>query len=636
MSKKQKFFRYYSSQGGETPEELILRLISETSGAWWDTNDISTLFQNTAGTTPVTAAGQTVKCIKDKSGNGWHLTNSVGDLYQVDEGGVGYVAFSGSTGQLWATTSSTAAFKYLHDGTGGSLITVLEKSVDALAAKLFIRTGTGAGTGFEFNVNGAGLPQMTVRNAGATVVSQVNPLANPYGPGARRIHAYSLDGSNLKQYCDGETAYRTTALTGSPNTGNSTRSFEIGNTIIGKFLGGITIGKVLTDSEWETISGYLEETHGRPVPEWNTIIGEGGQSNKEGSNSMSASAEAANVNIAMYDKSDKIRVANEPTHDRTNWIATTLTGGGGTSHGSGLKFAKEIYTASSGSVKPILVPGAVGGTSMANWMPTANRLDRLTLYGSMNARIQALLAMNPSADVVLNWFGHEAATGLVSENLATGAFGTDYMSSFFNLMAEWREDYPDAPLFYAQISVDNTASATVRMAQESLRRCELSYGGDYAVPNSYMIVSHDLKRNASPDGVHLSEEAQIEIGRRFSLAYRAIVLGEVINWQGPRLVSVTKPGAATVLVKFSRTINNNLNNFGTLFRVYSDGVEHTVSSAVRDTDDTAVLLTLSANHSGVVVVTYGERNTSNNVARADVVIDSDSLPAPVFGPYVAT
>src|SRR5690606_13369306 len=113
-------------------------------------------------------------------------------------------------------------------------------------------------------------------------------------------------------------------------------------------------------------------------------------------------------------------------------------------------------------------------------------------------------------------------------------------------------------------------------------------------------------------------------------------LGEAINWQGPRLVSITKPGADTVKVKFSKTINDNENDYGNLFRVYSDGSEHTVDSAVRDpADDTAVLLTLSANHSGVVVVTYTERNTSNNVVRADVVADEDDLPAPAFGPVVA-
>jgi len=45
---------------------------------WYDASDITTLWQNTAGTTPVTASGQTVLRWNDKSGNGNHLTISSG------------------------------------------------------------------------------------------------------------------------------------------------------------------------------------------------------------------------------------------------------------------------------------------------------------------------------------------------------------------------------------------------------------------------------------------------------------------------------------------------------------------------------------------------------------------------------
>lgn len=42
--------------------------------AWYDPSDLSTLFQDTAMTVPVTAAGQSVAAIKDKSGNSHHAT----------------------------------------------------------------------------------------------------------------------------------------------------------------------------------------------------------------------------------------------------------------------------------------------------------------------------------------------------------------------------------------------------------------------------------------------------------------------------------------------------------------------------------------------------------------------------------
>lgn len=42
-------------------------------GGWWDPSDFSTMFQDAAGTTPVTAVGQAVGRILDKSGRGNHL-----------------------------------------------------------------------------------------------------------------------------------------------------------------------------------------------------------------------------------------------------------------------------------------------------------------------------------------------------------------------------------------------------------------------------------------------------------------------------------------------------------------------------------------------------------------------------------
>ena len=45
---------------------------------WWDASDITTLFQNEAGTVPVTTDGQEVMHWKDKSGNGIDVTSPTG------------------------------------------------------------------------------------------------------------------------------------------------------------------------------------------------------------------------------------------------------------------------------------------------------------------------------------------------------------------------------------------------------------------------------------------------------------------------------------------------------------------------------------------------------------------------------
>jgi hypothetical protein len=55
------------------PKDLF---ISGEKGVWYDPSDITTLFQDVAGNIPVTASGQTVALMKDKSGNNAHATQS--------------------------------------------------------------------------------------------------------------------------------------------------------------------------------------------------------------------------------------------------------------------------------------------------------------------------------------------------------------------------------------------------------------------------------------------------------------------------------------------------------------------------------------------------------------------------------
>lgn len=59
--------------GGFSPATLFA---AGEPGGWYDPSDLSTMFQDSAGTTPVTATGQTVARINDKSGRGNHLTQA--------------------------------------------------------------------------------------------------------------------------------------------------------------------------------------------------------------------------------------------------------------------------------------------------------------------------------------------------------------------------------------------------------------------------------------------------------------------------------------------------------------------------------------------------------------------------------
>jgi hypothetical protein len=60
-------------RGGFNPSALFA---FGEQGAWYDPSDITTLFQDNAGTVPVTAAGQSVGLMLDKSGRGNHATQA--------------------------------------------------------------------------------------------------------------------------------------------------------------------------------------------------------------------------------------------------------------------------------------------------------------------------------------------------------------------------------------------------------------------------------------------------------------------------------------------------------------------------------------------------------------------------------
>ena len=59
----------------------------EKAECHWDPEDMSTLFQDRAGKIPVVKLGDPVQLCVDKTGNGNHLAPDKGAFYDCDEGG---------------------------------------------------------------------------------------------------------------------------------------------------------------------------------------------------------------------------------------------------------------------------------------------------------------------------------------------------------------------------------------------------------------------------------------------------------------------------------------------------------------------------------------------------------------------
>lgn len=87
--------------GRQSFSQLIKKLFANgEQGFWYDPNDLSTMFQDAAGTVPVTGVGQPVGLIRDKSGrnNHAHQTTSASRpiLRQNAVTGANYLEFDGS------------------------------------------------------------------------------------------------------------------------------------------------------------------------------------------------------------------------------------------------------------------------------------------------------------------------------------------------------------------------------------------------------------------------------------------------------------------------------------------------------------------------------------------------------------
>lgn len=134
-----------------TPAE---RFNAGEKGYWFDPSDLSTMFQDDAGTTPVTASGQPVKKMLDKSGAGNHLVQSTtsqapllqhdGTRYYLDFDGVNDSMIMAVNMDLGSGDAFTLLTGWMKKDTNTAVI--LELSVDwtprANATFILVTTST--------------------------------------------------------------------------------------------------------------------------------------------------------------------------------------------------------------------------------------------------------------------------------------------------------------------------------------------------------------------------------------------------------------------------------------------------------------------------------------------------------------
>jgi hypothetical protein len=182
--------RRASGFGGSFPASLFA---SGEQGAWYDPSDLSTLFQDSAGTTPVTTAGQPVGLMLDKSGRGNHATQTTASkrpTYQ-SAAGLHWLAFNGLDDAMITGTITPGVDK-------AQMFVGVRKISDA-ATSCILETGTGSGSLSLFAPIAAGVPNYYFVSRGTTARDVTRtPFAAPNSAVLTAIGDISGDVSRLR------------------------------------------------------------------------------------------------------------------------------------------------------------------------------------------------------------------------------------------------------------------------------------------------------------------------------------------------------------------------------------------------------------------------------------------------------
>lgn len=546
--------------------------------------------------------------------------------------GVRYLDFSSS--KSMSVAASTALFKYLHDGTGGTVLALFEYPQSEVTSN-FIRTAAGqTQAGFVLqksatSQNGQVLIHRAVNgtNAATTTTYQIAPS----GRLLMLATGYKNDGgaSDIFWSFDKGATRLAGAGTGSaPSSADAAQNLTIESSFQGRLYALLVINRILTQAEVAQVYDRWTAACRYPVSAPDLLIGVGGQSNASGRGALIPTSLPTVDGVSIYDKSEEYRQAFEPSHMLLNQpVATVPTEPALASPLFSPVLAAGMALNTAGKTS-LWVPCAIGSTSIAQWDTPLTASDRTTLFGAFKYRFLKALSEKGGTPVIV-WYGHEGSANLPVADYVNGGVGTAYQTAWTSLVDNIRAEVGAAtPLIFVQLASDDTLATAVlhALAGEAQRQTELT------LTNAYMVVAHDLARNASSDDIHVSKAGQQALGARLSLAIREHVLSEVVNGTGPRIVGATR-ASATVTLECDKAINTTAGDYGSLFRVYDNGVEATVSSANRNGGNTSKIdIVCSAPLTGPVTLTYGHRAGPATAARTDFVADSDGLPLPVFGP----
>ena len=164
-------------------DQLIKSLFANNEqGFFYDPNDLSTMFQDSAGTVPVTAVGQPVGLIRDKSGRNNHAfqTNSTSRpiLRKNAVTGANYLEFDGTDDFLqtsninFTATDKVSLFAGVRNlSDSAQIIAELSVIAEYSDGAFYFAAGNNGGTGYTSLARGSAYPSVDQKAASFTYLA---------------------------------------------------------------------------------------------------------------------------------------------------------------------------------------------------------------------------------------------------------------------------------------------------------------------------------------------------------------------------------------------------------------------------------------------------------------------------------
>jgi hypothetical protein len=458
-------------------------------GAWYDLSDSSTLWQNTAASTPVTSAGQPIARVNDKSGNGNNWIRLSTDAQRPVWNGSDALETDGINNWLYSSMAWSSAWTIVAALRG---LDANNSATSLLGRGSFNKLG-GLSTTNKLNwfANAAG-NQVVLEGA-------ADPTAAPFVFSTRRVSdALQNFGYNAQKFVQtvAPTATQQTWL-----TIGAQDAFGVGKRAVRcwQFL---AINRALTDDELINVERQFAAKAGVSlVPQGGyDVFVVAGQSNAYYGSAFDSGLDAPDPNVYEFEQSGLVKIAQDPLD--------TFVGRNAGYIGFAVSFAKA-YQAANPSRKVLLVHCTIGGTGFTTSSPNTWAAGAGSLRERTINRANAALAFAGNSLKGILWHQGESDEAL----------GSSYATAIDGLINDFRSGITGAasvPFVAGGLGPAWVGSNTNRVAVQAALSNTPSRHAKAGYADSYAPTQLALS-----DGLHFTAAAQREFGARYYAAYLA-------------------------------------------------------------------------------------------------------------------